>query len=64
MKNFTGKRDKKHKEMREAEEELVKKIEGQNERINYLSWEIDKWKRKLADKNLVKKQTEEAMGMR
>lgn len=50
--------------MRDEEAELVKQIGEQNERIQVLTWEIDKWKRKLADKSLVKKQTEEVLSLR
>jgi len=62
--NFTGKRDKAHKDMKDAETELVNKIVEQNEKLNKISWEIDVWKRKLADKNLPKSLSMQAMDLR
>lgn len=50
--------------MAEREAELVAAIEKANELLMSTTWAIDKWKRKLADKTLVKKQTEEVMSLR
>lgn len=64
-KNFPGKKEKAHKDMKETARALIEELESKNGKIVSCSWEIDKWKRKFADKNnLLKKQMLETMDLR
>ena len=41
--------------MEDAKKELYDAIEDQNGKLVDHAWQIDKWKRKLADKQLIKR---------
>lgn len=63
-KTFTAKREKVMKDMREESDALHKELTGQNDHILAKAWKIDQEKRKLADKNLLKRYTMENMDLK
>lgn len=63
-KTFTAKREKVMKDMREESDALHKELTAQNDHILAKAWKIDQEKRKLADKNLLKRYTMENMDLK